>query len=126
MAHDGDHGRTGDKILGPVRDVEQALLDVGLRNAAHRVAHFGGNQFGGVGIDHVAGLQDLALLHEELDDVDRPLRHAVGEILDGDRFRQRHLARDLLARLIVHGALELLLPAAHRRERARPRVVAVR
>ena len=70
------------EILRLVGDVEQAFLDVGLGDAADRVAEFGGDQFGGVGVDHVARLQDLALLHEELDDIDRTLGHALRQFLD--------------------------------------------
>ena len=77
VAHDGHHRRPRLQILGPIRHVEQAFLDVGLRDAVDRVAELGGDQFGGVGVDHVAGLHDLALLHEELDDVDRALGHAL-------------------------------------------------
>src|SRR5690606_9121007 len=62
-------------------------------------------------------------LHEILDDVHRALGHAVGEFLDGDRLGQHHFAHDLLARLAVHGALELLLAAAHRRQRTTARLV---
>ena len=80
------------------------------------------HQFGRVGVDHVAGLHDLALLHEELHDVDRALRHAVGEVGDGNRLGQDHFAQHLLARLVVHRALELFLAAAHRRQRAGARL----
>ena len=36
---------------------------------------------GGVGVDHVVDRRHLALLHQQADDVDRALGHAVGEIL---------------------------------------------
>src|SRR5690606_11845510 len=55
--------------------------------------------------------------------VHRPLRHAAGKLLDRDGFGQYHLTRDLLARLLVHRALELLLAAAHRRQRAGARLL---
>ncbi len=42
----------------------------------------------------------VALLHQVLDDVDAALGHAVGEVLDGDRFRNHHFAHDLFARLL--------------------------
>ena len=61
-----------------------------------------GDQLGGVGVDHVAGLHHLALLHEELDDVDGAFGHALRQFLDGDGLRQHHFAHDLLARLLVH------------------------
>ena len=106
-----------------VGHVEQALLDVGRGDAADRVAEFGSDQLGRVGVDHVGDLHHLALLHEELDDVDGALRHAVGELLHGDRLRDHHVADDLLARLLVQRALELLLAAAHRRQRTGARVL---
>ena len=116
-------GGRGLQILGPIRHVEHAFLDVGLRDAADGVAEFGGDQLGRVGVDHVAGLHDLALLHEELDDVDGAFRHALRQFLDGDGLRQHHFAHDLLARFLVQRALELLLAAAHRRQRAGARVL---
>ena len=81
------------------------------------MTEFAGHQFRGVGIDHVAGLHHLALFHEELHDVDGALGHTVGELLDGDRFRQNHLAGDFLTRLLMLGAFEFLLTAAHGRQR---------
>ena len=117
VAHDGDDRRARLQVLGLVLDVEQAFLNVGFRNTAHRVAEFRRDQLGGIRVKHVAGLHHLALLHEILDDVHRALGHAVGEFLDGDRLGQHHFAHDLLARLAVHGTLELLLAATHRRQR---------
>ena len=61
-----------------------------------------GDQLGRVGVDDVAGLQDLALLHEVLDHVDRALGHALRQFLDGDGLGQDHFAHDLLARLLMH------------------------
>src|SRR5690606_7161425 len=52
------------------------------------------------------------------DDVDSALGHTVGEFLNRDRLREDHFAHDLLARLVVLRALELLLAAAHRGPRA--------
>ena len=60
-------------------------------DAADRMAEFGSDQFGRVGVDDVAGLHDLALLHEELDDVDRAFGHALRQFLDGDGLRQGSL-----------------------------------
>ena len=94
-------GGRGFRSSALVRDVEHAFLDVGLGDAANRVAEFGGDQFGRIGVDHVARLQDLALLHEVLDDVDRALGHALRQFLDGDRLGQHHFAQDLLARLLM-------------------------
>ena len=74
-----------------VDGVEQAFLDVGFGDALDGVAEFLGDQLGGVGVDHVGDLHHLALLHQQLDDVDGALGHAVGEFLDGDGLGDRRL-----------------------------------
>ena len=53
VAHDGDHRRARLDLRRIVGDVEQAFLDVGFGDAAHGVAHFLGDELGGVGVDHV-------------------------------------------------------------------------
>src|SRR5690606_28790501 len=88
------------------------------------VTEFNGDEFSGIRVDHVAGLHHLALLHEELDEVDRTLGHALCKFLQRDRLGDDHLAGNLLARLVDHRALELLLTAAHRRQRAAAALVA--
>ena len=45
-----------------------------------------------VGVDHVIDLVHLALFHQELDDINGTLRHAVCQLLNGDRFWHHHLA----------------------------------
>ncbi len=87
-------------------------------DAANGVAHFLGDELGGVGVDHVGDLHHLALLHQQADDVDRALGHAVGEFLNGDRFRDRHVADQLFLRLVRRVALEALGAAAERGDRA--------
>src|SRR5690606_1656228 len=119
MAHDGDDRRAADQILFAIGNVEKTLFDVGLGNTLDGVAEFRCDQFGRIGVDDVAGLHHLPLLHEELDDIDRAFRHALGQFLDGDRLRNGDFAHDLLAGLAVHRPLELLLPPAHRGDRAR-------
>ncbi len=47
------------------------------------------------------------LPHQQLDDIDATLRHAVGEFLNGDRLRQDHFAGDLFL-LLGDMALEPL------------------
>ena len=86
MAHDGDNGRARFDLRRIVRYIEKTLFHVGFRHPTHAVAHFLGNQLRGIGIDHIVDGCHLALLHEQADDVDRALGHAVGEILNGDRF----------------------------------------
>ena len=124
MAHDGHDRRTRLLVLRLVLDVEHALFDIGLGDAADRVAELGGDQFCGVGVDDVARLEDLAFLHEVLHDIDGAFRHAARQFLDRDRLGQDHLAHDLLAWLRMHCALELLLATAHRRQGARTRLLA--
>ena len=85
MAHDGDDWRARHKLRGIVGNVEQAFFDVGFGHAAHAVAHFLGDELGGIGVDNVVDRSHLALLHEQADHVDRAFGHAVGKILDGDR-----------------------------------------
>ena len=99
VAHDGDHRRARLELRRIVGDVEQAFLDVGFRNAAHAVAHFLGDELGGVGVDRVVDLQHLPLLHQQADDVDRAFRHAVGEFLDGDRLGDGDFTHELFLRL---------------------------
>ena len=82
----------------------QAFQHVGFGDALDGVAVFGGDQFGGVGVDHVVDRRHHAVLHQHLDDVDGAARHAVGEFGDRDGFGNRHFAR-------AGGAGGLLLPA---------------
>ncbi len=105
--------------------IEQAFLDVGFGDALDRMAHFLGDELRRVGVDHIGDLVHLALLHQQADDVDRALRHAVGEFLDGDRFRQRDLAGDLFLLLGVAETLQALHPAAEGGDGARALVFAL-
>ena len=93
-------GARGVDLRRIVGGVEQAFFDVGFRHAAHAVAHFLGDELGGVGVDHVVDLQHLALLHQQADDVDRAFGHAVGEIGNGDRLGDGDFAHELFLRLV--------------------------
>jgi hypothetical protein len=117
VAHHGDDRRARLGIGGIIDNVEQALFDVGRGDALDGVAQFLGDQLRGVGVDHVGDLVHRALLHQHADDVDRALRHAVGEFLDRDRFRDRHLADELFLRLVGGVALQPLGAAAERGDR---------
>ncbi len=112
VAHDGDHRRARHHTGRVVGHVEQAFFHVGFRHAAHAVAHFLGDQLGGVGIDRVVDGRHLALFHQQADDVDRALGHAVGEIGNGDRFGNSDFAHQLFFRLVGGMALEPLGAAA--------------
>ena len=63
-------------------------------------------------------LRHVALLHQQLDHVDRALGHAVGELLDGDRLRNGDLAHELLLRLVGAWPLSRCDAAAERGDRA--------
>ena len=89
VAHHGHDRRTRLGIGGIVDDIEQAFLDVGRGDALDGVAEFLGDQLRGVGIDHVGDLVHRALLHQQPDHVNGAFRHAVGEFLDVDGFRDR-------------------------------------
>ena len=97
VAHDGHDrctrvpGLSASSLLA-----DEAGFDVGFRNALRRMAELGHDQLGGVGVDHVVDLVHLALPHQQLDDIDGALAHAVGEFLNGDRFGNDHLAHDFL------------------------------
>ena len=86
VTHDGDDRRPRLHMRRVVGRVEQAFDDVGFRDALDRVAQFLGDQLRGVGIDRIVDRRHLALFHQEPDDVDGALGHAVRELLDGDRF----------------------------------------
>ena len=117
MAHDGHDRRTRLQGRGIVGRVEQTFLHVRFGDTAHRVAQFFGDELGGVGVDRVGDLRHVTLLHQDLDDVDTALRHAVREFLDRDRFRDRDLALQLFLVLGVAMAGHALRAAAERCDR---------
>ncbi len=98
VAHDGDHRGTRLEIdLVLVGGAHQAFLDVGFGDALRRVAELTHDELGRIGVDHIVDLVHGALLHEQLDDVHGALRHAVGELLDGNDLRDDDFAHDLIA-----------------------------
>ena len=94
-------GARGCRLRRIVRRVEHALFDVGFGDAAHGVAEFLGDELRGVGVDRIGDLHHVALLHQDADHVDAAFGHAVGQFLNGDRFRDRDFARDLFLRLVA-------------------------
>ena len=103
--------------------VEQAFLDVGGGDALDGVAELFGDQLGGIGIDHVGDLVHRALFHQQANNVDRAFRHAVGEFLDVDGFRDDDFADQLFLRLVRRMALQALGAAAERGDRTLAHVV---
>ncbi len=77
VTHDRHDRRPRLHVVVHVGDVEDAFLDVRFGNALDRVAEFAGDELREIGVDQVAGLHHLAFLHQELDDVDRALGHAL-------------------------------------------------
>ena len=118
VAHDGHDRRARRQRRRIVGGVEHAFLDVGFGDALDGVAQFLGDELGGVGVDHVVDRHHLALLHQDLDDVDGALGHAVGKLLDGDRFRDGHFTDQLFFRLVALLGGAALHAAAERRLRA--------
>ena len=111
VAHHGNDRRPRHHVLGRVGGSKQPIFDVGFGDALDGVSQFLGDQLRSVGVDHVGDLHHLPLLHQDADDVDGSLRHAVGEFLDGDRFRNGDFADELF--LAVAGVpLEPLHTAA--------------
>ena len=118
VTHDRHHRRPWLQRFRRVVAAEDAFLNIAVGNALDGVAEIGGDQFGSIGVDDVAGRQDLALLHQVFDNVDRTLRHAHGEFLNGNGFGQDNLAGNLLARTaLLRGTARLFLAPAHRRHR---------
>ncbi len=72
------------------------------------VAEFGDQQFGGVGVDGLGNRRHHPHTHQRLDHVGAALRHAVRQLLHGDRFRDDNIA-DHLVYLRPH-RLHLLQP----------------
>ena len=77
-----------------------------------------GDELSGIGIDHIGDLVHLAVFHQVLDDVDAALGHAVGELLDGDDFRDHHVALNLQLGLRTDSLLLLPLAMALQRGKA--------
>ena len=117
VAHDGDHGRTRLQVRRIVGRVEHAFFDVRLGDAPHGVAELLGNELGGIGVDRIGDLRHVTLLHEDADHVDRALGHAVGQLLNSDRLRDRHFARNLFLRLVAVTG-HALVAATERGDRA--------
>ena len=78
-------GARGSTRLRRIGLADEAFLDIVLGDALHGVAEFRRDQLRRIGVDHVVDLQHLSLLHQELDDIDGALGHAVGELLDRNR-----------------------------------------
>ena len=92
MAHDGHHGGAGHQIGVLVDLALDTLLDIALGYAAHAVAELLHHQLGRVGIQHLRDRRHHAEPHQRLDHIDGARRHAVGQLLHGDRIRQHHVA----------------------------------
>ena len=108
VAHDGHDRSTRQTCLGRIGLADKAFLHVLLGHALHGVAELRCDQLGGVGVDHIVDLHHLPLFHQELDDVNGALRHAVAEFLDCDFLWQLDLALDFDPLLLPTHGLQLL------------------
>ena len=104
-------GARGCRLAGSSGDVEHALFDVGLGDAADGMTELLGDELGGVGVDRIGDLRHVTLLHQDADHVDAALGHAIGELLDRDGLRDRHFARDLFLGLVAMTGHALHAPA---------------
>src|SRR5262249_42408927 len=112
VTHNGDDGCPRQLLLIGVGLADKAFFDVRLGNALGRVAELLHDQLGGVGIDHIIDLVHGALRHQQLDDVDRPLGHTVGQFLNGNDLGNDHFAHDLVTLLDDPGLPQLFALAA--------------
>ena len=126
VAHDGDDRRTRHGVADVAGVPVQAFQDVGLGHALDGVAEILGDELGGVGVENVGERHHASLTHEELDDVDGALRHAVRQLLNGDRLGQHDFTHNFLARVLLAEAFEALGAAAERRDRTRALLVGLR
>ena len=99
---------------------DETGLDVRFRHALGRMAELGHDQLGRIGIDHVGDLVHRALLHQELDEVDGALRHAVRKLLDRDGFRNDDFTHDFVPGLLNAHGLQLLALALALERSKRP------
>ncbi len=118
MTHDGDDRRARLEVLGVIFLADEAFLDVGLGDPPDRMPEFLGDELGGVGVDHIGDLAHLTVPHQELDDVDAALGHAVGELLNGNDLGHHDVALDFLLCQRSRDLLFLALLAALQRGKA--------
>ena len=104
----------------------QADLDVGSADALDAVAELGRHHFGDIGVDGLVDGRHHAHAHQRLDDVVAPLGHAVGQLLDGDRLGNDHVADNFQRRVgIALGGPPLLLACPPDRRQAAHALVLV-
>ena len=101
VAHHRHDRRAGDLMIVMILGIEEAQFDVGLGDPHDVMARFVGDQFGGVGVEHVARFDHHALAHHELDDFHGAGRHPLGQVRHGDGVGNDHLA---LGRASVGGS----------------------
>ena len=86
----GGRGTSAPSVVG---GAGQSFQHVAFGHALDHMAIFGGDQFGGIGVNHIRRRRHHAVLHQDLDDVHSPARHAVGKIGHRDGFRNGDVAR---------------------------------
>ncbi len=124
VAHDGDDRSARLEMLDGVGLANETFLHVGFGHPLDGVPELLGEDLRRVGVDHVVDLVHLPLLHQELDKIDGALRHTIGELLDGDGFRQLNFAGNFLTWLLTEGLLlQTFALTPQGRERAFPLAV---
>ena len=102
-------------------------VDIALADALDAVAEFGDEKLGSVLVDRLRERDWHAHLEECFYEIGTALGHAVGELLDGDCFRNNDIADLLGRRAGLHVmSLFLLAGAAERGQRASAAIVLVR
>ena len=123
VTHDSDHRSTRQGIVLMVLGRDEAGLDIAFGYPSDGMAELGGDQLGGVGVEHVVDLKHGALTHQVLDDVDTAHGHSLAKIGDRDGVGDHHLTRRA-GQFARAAALALLLLAlsgpANRSQRAHP------
>ena len=95
VAHDGNHRRPPLQLLILVDLALQANLDVGGADPPDVVAELDGQKFSRIGVEDVIDGGHDPHLHQRLDHVGRTRCHPAGELLDGQRLRNDHVANHL-------------------------------
>jgi hypothetical protein len=119
MAHDGDDRRARLERLRRIFLAAEADLDIGFADALDVVPELGDQQLCGILVDRLVDGDHHAHFEQRLHQIGAALRHAVGKLLNGDRFRHDNVAH-LLGRRpgLLMSALFLLSGTLQGGERA--------
>ena len=97
MAHDGHDRRARRHVFWRIGRLAKTFFHVRFSDPLDGVAEIFRNELGRVGVQNRVGGDHLALLHQFLDEIDGAHRHARGELLHGDGFRNGDVAQNTRA-----------------------------